>query len=132
MAELREAVLAAVGAASPSWSFIPDQLAVIGALSRSEREELLDLAVMSAAAEDGVSTAEHRVLSRLADGLGFTSTELGEALDAVQQKQTSRAGRMRSVIGTTREVGGGAARGVWKRARTLAADGARRFRREES
>lgn len=132
MAELRNTVLAAVGTASPSWSFSADQRAVIEELSRSEREELFDFAVMSAAAEDGVSVAEHRVLSRLADALGFTSAELGEALDAVHREQTSYAGRIQSVLGTTREVGGGVARGVWKRARNLAQDGARRFRREES
>lgn len=132
MEELREAVLAGVAAASPSWSFSADHLAVIEELSRSEREELLDLATMSAAAEEGVSTAEHRVLSRLANALGFTDAELGEALDAVHQEQTSYAGRIRSVIGATGEVSGGVARGVWKRARTLAEDGARRFRREES
>jgi 2-hydroxychromene-2-carboxylate isomerase len=132
MTELRNAVLAAVGTASPSWSFSADQRAAIAELSRSEREELFDLAVMSAAAEDGISVAEHRVLSRLADALGFTSAELGEALDAVHREQTSYAGRIQSVLGTTREVGGGVARGVWKRARNLAQDGARRFRREES
>ncbi|CAN5755300.1 hypothetical protein BH23GEM5_BH23GEM5_07410 [soil metagenome] len=132
MAELRNAVLAAVGTASPSWSFSADQRVAIQELSRSEREELLDLAVMSAAAEDGVSAAEHRVLSRMANALGFSPSELGDTLGAVHREQLSRAGRIRTLLGTTRDVGEDVARGVWKRARTLAEDGARRFRREES
>jgi hypothetical protein len=132
MTELRNAVLGAVGTASPSWSFSADQRAVIEELSRSEREELLDLAVMSAAAEDGVSAAEHRVLSRMANALGFSPSELGDTLGAVHREQLSRAGRIRTLLGTTRDVGEDVARGVWKRARTLAEDGARRLRREES
>ena len=118
--ELREAVLAGVATENLSWTFDTAQREVIGELTRGEREELLDIAVVSAAAEDGVSTTEHRVLSRLAAELGFTPAELGEALDAALQEQVTYTGRMREV-----------ARAGWRQARNLAESGARRFRRDE-
>jgi hypothetical protein len=85
-------------------------------LSVSEREELVDLAVVTASArEDGEAR-----LNRIADALGFGEAELAEAQRSFGTKVRSFARRFRKRL--ARAGGGGrrAARRVWRDARQLA------------
>ncbi len=101
----------------------PPEAAAIGELSVSEREELVDLAVVATAGDpDGRDR-----LRLIADALGFEPAELAEAQRSFGTKVRSFAKRFRARVARAGTGGREAARRVWRDARRLARR-ARRWR----
>ena len=101
----------------------PGEAATVGELSVSEREELVDLAVVATAGEPG---GEDR-LRVIADALGFEPAELAEAQRSFGAKVRSFAKRFRARLAHAGAGGRDAARRVWVDAQRLAGR-ARRWR----
>jgi hypothetical protein len=121
---LRQAVVAAVktaelGDGAPP-VFTREQREVLETLSVPEREELLDLAVVSACEGGGACEAEDDALRAVARELGFADEALEDARSDAARGARAAARRFRKVLSSVRRGGGSAARGAWRRARRLA------------
>lgn len=127
---LRQVVIASVRTATLGDGGMPvftrEQRRILEGLSPTEREELLDLAVVSAAAEGGTTEMEERVVEEVAAGLGFTPAELAAARREAEENMSAYATRLRRLLGTARRGGADAVSRVWRRARGVARRGWRR------
>lgn len=100
--------------------FSEDDAATINELPREARDELLDLAVASAAS-DGVATPqEDRTVREIAAALGFTEHELEAARRAAIRDATSSAQRVARLLARARDSAGTTTRELWRRATRLA------------
>lgn len=122
---LRQSVVAAVRIAALGDGMAPvftaQQREVIAALSAAEREELLDLAVVSAVAEDAAGDEDaDAVLRALARELGLAPEALADARAAAAEDATRYAARFRRLIGSTRATTRALRTRWWRRARRLA------------
>jgi hypothetical protein len=100
--------------------FSGDDLATIAELPREACDELLDLAVASAAS-DGVATAEEdRVVRDIAEALGFSRSELDAARRAAVRDTRSSAQRVARLLVRARDSAGDTTRDLWRRASRLA------------
>ncbi|HUG02723.1 MAG TPA: hypothetical protein VML95_12720 [Longimicrobiales bacterium] len=102
----------------------PVEATAVAALSASEREELIDLAVVSTA---GVEDGDAR-LATIVDALGFDAEEVSEAQRSFAAKVRGFAKRFRDRLARAGGGGRAAARRVWRDALRLASR-ARRWRR---
>lgn len=105
--------------------FTREQREILEGLPLAERQELLDLAVLSAAAEGGLTEEEERVVAEVAAGLGFTTDELSAARREAEAEMSAYATRMRRLLGFARRGGSDAAARVWRRASGIARRGLR-------
>jgi hypothetical protein len=124
MPYLEQAVVAAVktamlgdGEAAP---FTAEQRATLAELAACEREELLDLAIVSAVSQGGVSAEEEVLLRHLAELLGFPPDALEPALQDARDEVVSVGIRFRELLDSARDTPSGVTRLVWRRTRELA------------
>ncbi|MEN8375116.1 MAG: hypothetical protein ABFS34_06665 [Gemmatimonadota bacterium] len=96
---------------------IPAEASALPELSASEREELLDLAVLATSARDG---GEER-LAEIARALGFGAEEVAEARGSFAAKVRGFGRRFRDRLARAGGEGREAARSAWENARRLAA-----------
>lgn len=126
---LRQAVVAAVRTAAIGDGGTPvftrEQREIMAGLRPAAREELLDLAVVSAAAEEGMSEEEERVVAEVAACLGFSPGELAAARREAEEEMSAYAMRLRRLLGAARRGGSEASERVWRRARAVARRGLR-------
>jgi hypothetical protein len=126
---LRQAVVAAVRTAAIGDGGTPvftrEQREIMAGLRPAAREELLDLAVVSAAAEEGMSEEEERVVAEVAACLGFSPGELAAARREAEEEMSAYAMRLRRLLGAARRGGSEATERVWRRARAVARRGLR-------
>lgn len=126
---LRQAVVAAVRTSvigdGGTPVFTREQRDIVAGLPPSAREELLDLAVVSAAAEEGMSDEEERVVAEVAACLGFSPGELAAARREAEEEMGAYAARLRRLLGAARRGGAEATGRVWRRARAVARRGLR-------
>jgi uncharacterized protein (DUF697 family) len=127
---LRQAVVGAVRTAALGDGGPPvltrEQREILEGFSAAEREELLDLAVVSAASEGGMSAEEERVVEEIAACLGFTPEQLGQARREAEEEMGAYVSRMRRLLGSARRGGSDAAARVWRRATGMARRGWKR------
>jgi hypothetical protein len=105
--------------------FTREQREIMAGLRPAAREELLDLAVVSAAAEEGMSEEEERVVAEVAACLGFSPGELAAARREAEEEMSAYAMRLRRLLGAARRGGSEATERVWRRARAVARRGLR-------
>ncbi|MEW5926885.1 MAG: TerB family tellurite resistance protein [Gemmatimonadota bacterium] len=105
--------------------FTREQREIMAGLRPAAREELLDLAVVSAAAEEGMSEDEERVVAEVAACLGFSPGELAAARREAEEEMGAYAARLRRLLGAARRGGAEATGRVWRRARAVARRGLR-------
>ncbi|HEV2147982.1 MAG TPA: TerB family tellurite resistance protein, partial [Longimicrobiaceae bacterium] len=110
--------------------FTREQREILEGLSAAEREELLDLAVVSAAAEGGMSEEEERVVEEIAACLGFSAEQLVAARHEAEEEMGAYVSRVRRLLGAARRGGSDAAARVWRRASGMARRGWRRNEEE--
>ncbi|HEX8275114.1 MAG TPA: hypothetical protein VF615_20945 [Longimicrobiaceae bacterium] len=126
---LRQAVVAAVRTSAIGDGGTPvftrEQREIVAGLPPAAREELLDLAVVSAAAEEGMSEEEERVVAEVAACLGFSPGELAAARREAEAEMGAYAARLRRLLSTARRGGADATGRVWRRARAVARRGLR-------
>jgi|GEM_PF-3514039 len=126
---LRQAVVAAVRTVpigdGGTPVFTREQREILESLPLAERQELLDLAVLSAASEGGMSDEEEHVVSEIAAGLGFTADELTAARREAEEEMSAYASRLRRLLGSARRGGSDTAARVWRRASGIARRGLR-------
>jgi hypothetical protein len=124
---LRQAVVAAVRTAAIGDGGTPvftrEQRDIMAGLPPAAREELLDLAVVSAAAEDGMSDEEEKVVAEVAACLGFAPRELAAARREAEEEMSAYASRLRRLLGAARRGGSEATGRVWRRATAVARRG---------
>ena len=124
MPHLEQAVVGAVkttmmGDTAPA-PFTAEQRGTLAELVACEREELLDLGVVSAVSQGGVSAEEEELLRHLAQLLDFPPEALAPALQAARDEVVSVGIRFRGLLDSARDTPSGVTRLVWRRARDLA------------
>lgn len=133
---LRQAVVAAVRTAplgdGGTPVFTREQREILEGLPAPEREELLDLAVVSAAAEGRTSEEEERVVEEIAASLGFTQGQLAAAQREAEEEMGAYAARLRRLLGSARRGSSEATHRVWRRARGIARRGMKGERPEDA
>lgn len=92
-------------------------------LAATERQELLELAAVSAVAQGGISPAEQRVLDSIAARLGYSEATMHTAIVEVRAAIAAFSPRFRALLDSTRETTVGVTRVVWRRTRELARGG---------
>lgn len=110
------------GAAAPSPLFDQDDLRVVAELKDQEREELLDIALVRSAAASGDSQKDaDRLISEVAEVLGFSAEEVEAARHGTIDDVREYAGRLAEIVGSATRAAGQRAGEVigraWRRVR---------------
>jgi hypothetical protein len=121
---LRNAVLDAIEARAeprPRSVFSAEDRATIRTLSRAEREELLDLAVVGVTAlGEGVGDEEEALIEEVAEALDFGRGSVLAARRAAAREARTIGVRVRRLIARARRSGGAATGTLWRMAARLA------------
>lgn len=133
LSELRRAVVAALQTSDLAVNGAPvfdkAQQQALSELAAVEREELLDLAVATVAAEGAPSAATEAELQRIATALGVSDVELQALREQTNASAASYVERLRHTMNTARKGVNGATQRVWKRTQSIARNGWGKARR---
>ena len=121
---LRQAVVGALRTAElgdgASPAFSAEQRDALAELSPAERDELVDLAVVTAAADGETSEREEAALREITSALGVPPEELAIIRAAAEDDVVTYGQRFRRLFRSLREKGARGPRRIWQRARKLA------------
>jgi hypothetical protein len=123
---LRRAVVASLQTAQladgepPLSEWTPEQRTALAELGSADREELIDLAVVTAAGGGLVSPEEEPVLRELATLLRIEPARLEELRREAEADVVSFTDRFREIFRSAREEAGTRSQKLWRRAKKLA------------
>ncbi len=122
--QLRRATIGAVELAelSPEEGpvYTADDNRLLAELSDRERDELMDLAIVTAAADARATEREDRTLSEIATALGIDTGQLAAMRADAEREVAGYGDRLRELLLTARNKGDKGRKRLWRRARKLA------------
>lgn len=123
-AQLRRATIGAVELAElpgeDGQVYTADELRLLAELSGRERDELMDLAIITAAADAQAAEGEDRTLLEIAAALGIDPAQLDTMRADAEREIAGYGDRLREMLRTARDKGDKGRRRLWRRARKLA------------